>query len=31
MTQLELTINYALLNRSYDTFGKMENYVIARI
>jgi len=31
MSKLEVTIRYANLNRSYDTFGKMENYIKVKI
>lgn len=31
MSRVELTITYAVLNRSYDIVGKMENYVRVRV
>jgi Ca2+-dependent lipid-binding protein len=31
MSRVELTITYALLNKSYDAVGKMENYVRVRV
>ena len=30
MSILQLTINHAVLNKSSDTFGKMENYVLVK-
>lgn len=31
MSKVEITIRYAILKRSQDTFGKMENYVKAKV
>jgi Ca2+-dependent lipid-binding protein len=31
MSRIELTVTYALLNKSYDLVGKMENYVRVRV
>ena len=31
MSKVELTITYAILNKSYDVVGKMENYVRVRL
>lgn len=31
MSRIELTVTYALLNKSYDIAGKMENYVRVRV
>ena len=30
MSKVEFTIRYAVLNKDYDTFGKMENFVKVR-
>lgn len=31
MSRVEVTVTYALLNKSYDLVGKMENYVRVRV
>ena len=31
MSKVEITIRYAILKKSFDTFGKMENYVKAKV
>ena len=30
MSILQLTLNHAVLNKSTDTFGKMENYILVK-
>ena len=31
MSKVEVTVRYAILKKSFDTFGKMENYVKAKV
>ena len=31
MSKVDITIRYAILKKSTDTFGKMENYVKAKV
>jgi hypothetical protein len=31
MSRIELTVSHAILNKNYDTFGKMENFVRVRV
>lgn len=31
MSKVEITVRYAILKKSFDTFGKMQNYVKAKV
>lgn len=31
MSKVEITVRYAILKKNFDTFGKMENYVKAKV